>query len=205
MQPSQPQSNPYDFIVNPLKPPKKSMFAGASFGLKVALLVGGAVFIIIVLAVLFSSVFKNEGNVPFLTAVAQDQAEIIRVTTKANTQAVSADSKGFSETVSLSVGTDQQKLLTFLTTSGVKLSTKTLGLGLKASTDQSLAAATQASNYDETFGNIMQNYLTDYANDLKAAFGNTQNGTEKSLLSDQYQDSQLLLQQLQTIQDSTTN
>lgn len=205
MQPSQPPNNPYDFIVNPVKPPKKSALAGTSFGLKIALLGGCAVFIIIVLAILFSSVFKNEGNVPFLTAVAQDQSEIIRVTTKANTQAVSSGAKGLSESVSLSVGTDQQALIAFLNKSGVKLSNKVLGLGLKASTDQSLAAATQASNYDETFENIMQNYLTDYANDLKSAFGNTQNATEKSLLSDQYQNSQLLLQQLQAIQDSTND
>lgn len=201
MQPQQPPSTPYDFITNPVKPPKPSPLMGMSYGKKLALLIGGALALIIFLAIIFSTVFKNEGNVPYLTAVAQDQSEIVRVATKANVQGVSSDTKGFSQAVSLSVSSDEQQLLNFLSKHGVKLSNKKLSLGLKTSTDQSLTAAVQASNFDETFENIMQSYLSDYANDLKAAFNNTQNTQERAILSDQYQNSQLLLQALQSLQD----
>jgi hypothetical protein len=205
MQPQQPYTNPYDFIVNPQKPQKPLLnLGGPNAVLMRVAVVGIGVVLLIVLAIVVSSLFKGSGNVANMTIVAQDQAEIIRVTTLA-TQDQSSDISQpttlyFAENCVLAVGSEQQKLTSFLSSNGVKLTQAQLGLKHNAQTDSALNAAAASSTYDTAFLNAMQGDVGMYVSDIKTAYAKSTNPKEKQLLATDYSDAQLLATELHNAQ-----
>lgn len=207
MQPQQPYSNPYDFIVNPDKPSRKQLVAlpgGGNPMLGRFIIVAVGVIVLIIAAVVVASLLSGSGNIPNMTIVAEDQAELVRVATLA-TQAQSNDvsqqtTMNFAQNSALSIASDQQQLLSFLSSHNTKLSTKTLALKDNPHTDQVLNAAAASSTYDPAFLTAMQGDYTIYVNDIKTAYAKSTNPTEKQLLQKEYKNAQLLEQQLQSAQ-----
>jgi hypothetical protein len=180
---------------------------GGSMAIRIAIVVIGVV-VLMILIIVASSLLSGSGNVPNLTIVAEDQNEIARVATIANNNASNisqATTSNFAQACALSVTSAQQQLVSFLGQHGTKLSTGTLAKKQNPSSDQALNAAITSSTFDQTFLNIMQTELSGYASDLKKAYAGAQNSTEKQLISNDYQDEQLLAQQLSSAQSALNN
>jgi hypothetical protein len=205
MQPQQPYNNPYDFIVNPEKPARKPMVSlsgpGSGIGMRIA--IATVIFVLIIIAAtVVASLFKGSGNSTNMTSVAQDQAELIRVTTLA-TQDQSNDISTqttlyFAQNCDLSVSSEQQRLLAFLSKNGLKLSTAKLALKTNGQTTSALTNAAASSTYDTVFLNAMQGDMNTYIADIKTAYNASKSPTEKQILNTDYQDATLLNQQLKS-------
>lgn len=194
-----PQSNQYDFILNPTKSSRKSMLPGNNGMLMRLFVVLGLIVLIIIVFIIGSSLFSGSSNVPKLTIVAQQQTEVIRIANLESSIApsqASQQNRDFTESCLLSVTSAQQNLTTFLSKHGVKLGTKVLGLAKNTQTDTTLTNAAAASTFNTAYTNVMQNQLGLYETALKAAYTNTKNTTEKTFLAKDYADAQLLLKQL---------
>jgi hypothetical protein len=202
MQPQQPYNNPYDFIVNPEKPQRRPVLnlGGSSMAMRIALVVGLLVVVVIVIIVGSSLLTSSGSNVTNMTSVAQDQTELIRVATEA-TQDQSNDisqttTRYFADNCMLAINSEQQRLLSFLSAHGVKLTTAELALKQNSHTDAALQAAAASSTYDTAFLTAMQGDMSTYVSDIKVAFAASSNPQEKALLQTDYKDASLLQQQL---------
>jgi hypothetical protein len=213
MQPQQPYSNPYDFITNPQKPsrPPLMSFSGGSgggMGMRIAV-VGIGLVLLIVILIAISSLFKGGSNVANMKLVAQDQAELVRVTTLATQDQSNDISQNttlyFAMNTNLTVSSAQQKLLAFLSSHGAKISKATLALKTNSQTTQALSAAAASSTYDTTFLNAMQGDMSTYVADLKVAYAASKNPQEQQLLKTDYQSAQLLTQELTSAQNNVNS
>jgi hypothetical protein len=196
----QPQQNTgqYDFFMNPEKPSRRNPLGGGnSLGTRVGIILGGAVLLIIVIAVAASMFSGGGGNTPRLLIVAEDQNELARVAQLGAAQGVSQTTKNFAQSCYLTTMTAQQQLINFIATHGSKKpSTKTLALKQNSATDTALGSATASSSFDTTFTTIMQTQISAYKNDIQTAYTNAGNASEKQMLSSDYNDAQLLLQEI---------
>ena len=210
MQPQQPYTNPYEFITNPQKssrPPLMSFSGGRGngTGMRIAVFGIGIVLLIVIMATI-GTLMKGPSNVPNMKVVAEDQAEIIRVTTLATQDQSNDISQNttlyFAMNTNLTVSSAQQKMLAFLAAHGSKLSTATLALKTNSQTTQALAAAAASSTYDTTFLTAMQGDMNTYMSDLKVAYASSKNPQEQQLLKGDYQSAQLLNQELTSAQNN---
>jgi len=164
-------------------------------------LVAVVIVLIIVIILVVGSLFSSSGsNVTNMTSVAQDQTELIRVATEA-TQNQSTDinqstTRYFADNCLLAISSEQQRLLSFLSAHGAKLTTAKLALKQNSHTDTELQAAAASSTYDSAFLTAMQGDMGTYMSDIKVAYNASQNPQEKSLLATDYKDANLLTQQL---------
>lgn len=195
--------NPYDFIVNPNSQTRpglglSSLLGGSLMG-RVALLGGGLVVIMIVVAVLMSAL-SPKSVTPELISITQRQQEIIRVSTAAVNQTTSSDAKNFVTNVEASVTTSQVQVIAYLASHGQKLNNKTLGLDKDPQTDAQLTNAATANNYDSAVTQNMITQLQNYEGQLQTAFNATSSVTLKATLQNNYNTANLLLKQAQTLQ-----
>jgi len=207
--PPTPESNPYQFIMSPVKPPRKGLFGGMgggnnSFIAKLVLIVGGAVILMIVLAVVVNVFFGGKTNTTSLEDLDATQQEIIRVAAE-NTQASDQPVINAGLNTQLSVATQQQQLTTYLAGLGVKVGNKALNLDKNAMTDEKLQEATAANNYDSEFTTIMIQELQGYTADLKTDYASATGTKARALLATDYQQAQLLLTQFNTAQQNLTS
>ncbi|HKU19157.1 MAG TPA: hypothetical protein VJP80_07900 [Candidatus Saccharimonadales bacterium] len=207
-QPGAPAGNPYEFIFNPPKPPKRSGRMGMgsvssnSWGVKIAFIVGGAALVLVILAIIVNLTLGKRTNTAELILITETQNEIARVAT----QGVNADDqlvRNAAVSTQLTVTSQQQTMLAFLQGRGKKVSTKTLLLKRNASTDKQLTAATAASNFDPVFTQTMVGQLNSYASSVKTAYNNAVNTTERALLANEYNQTQALIKQWPSPQQTT--
>ena len=189
---------PYEFIMNPAKPPRKPLLsgmAGGSLMTKIAVFGGGAV-VLIMLIVVVSSVLGSRGsNLQPLVSAGQDQTELIRIATFGIDKAVDQRTKNSAISIRLSLLSDNQALVTYLANNGQKVDGKILGLKKDARTDTQLNQATAASNFDPVFMDVLQKQLTTYQRNLKTAYASTAGPKGKTLLNNEYKAAALLLTQ----------
>lgn len=199
-----PPSNPYDFIVAPEKPPKKKMIGSdSSFAIKIALIVGAAVVVMIVIALIVNILVGGKTNVTDLISIAETQQELIRVATE-NTTATDPTVIGAGLNTQLVVTTQQQKLITYLETRGAKIGASTLASKKNATTDEQLQQAAAANNFDTVFSQTNIQTLQNYASLLKTSYTNATSTKEKTILATDYNQAQLLLKQWPTPQQATS-
>lgn len=200
----QPEQSPYDFIMNPGTPPKKSPLAlkvdpgsPKGFLFKIGLIVGGVVIFMIIAAVIVNMLTGDKTNTADITSLAQTQAEIVRVSGKANSGTVTNQSlRNFATNTTLTMTSQQTKTIALLQTKGVKLSTKKLALKKNADIDTQLQAATASNSFDSVFAQIMSKQLNSYTDDLQTYYKNASSTDIKQLLQEDYNQVQLLKAQL---------
>lgn len=189
----------YDFIVNPLKPARKSLSLLPSGGstLRRAGIVGAGLAILLIIVIIFASLLGggSGGSTAALTTVAQEQTELARVATLGTAHASDQTTQNLAYNVSASLTSANGQLLTYLATNHHKLSTKALALRHSAQTDRSLAAALTDSTFDSTFTDIIQSDLNSYMQALQVAYKANPGPKGRALLNSQYQGAQLLLEQ----------
>jgi hypothetical protein len=196
-----PNTNPYDFIFNPAPPPKKK--AGGNLPVMLGLVVGGAIILVVVIAIVMSLLNSGKGSTTEdMVGLVQSQNEIVRVSTEGVSSAIQQTTKNLAVTAEYAVLTQQGNTTVYLAEHGRKLGTKEVALKQNARTDQQFTTAKSTSTFDLVYSQTMQSLLTDYASELKQVFTKTQNSDTKALLSNYYEQTQLLISQIPYTQDS---
>ena len=192
MPPYEKPKTAYDFITKPPTQQKKP----AGLGGKIALIAGGGVAAVILLFIVLSVFTGGSDTTQRIITAAQQQTELARVATLGVTTGSQA-SKNVALNVSMSLTTDQQKLVAVLQENGVKVKQKQLAAGVNAETDQQLAAAKAAANFDETFLQILDEQLAAYQASLQEAYDNSKNEEVRQVLSDSFAHAKLLRTQIE--------
>lgn len=201
MNPNQPQAPPpgdqYNFIVNPEQPSKGKLIGklgGNPFIVKIGLIVGGAVVLMIVLAIVVSLLFGGKTNVDTIVSLAQSQQEIVRLSdmTKDSSSQTIRNAAGNTR---VSVQSHQNEWLNFLSAHKYTLDKKTLALKTDATNDARLQAAEQTSTFDSTYTDMMRSQLESYARAVQNAYQGSPSEAEREILTSHYDDTLLLLKQ----------
>jgi hypothetical protein len=200
--PQAPQNgNPYEFIMNPGKPPKPptKLLPTGNSTLQRALIFGGGVFVVIVLIIIIGSALSKSGqkSTNELIAVAQEQTELARIANDGTINAKSQATRNLAGNVLASMTSAQAQTVEYLQKNHHKVGTKTLALKQDAAADTTLLTAKEAGTYDSAFTGIIQQDLNAYAASLKKAFDAKPGPEGKALLNAQYQAAQLLNKQSQ--------
>jgi hypothetical protein len=208
MDPQQPQlgHNPYDFILNPKQPVKHPLnplsgklptsVTGNSLVMKLLFIIGGAVLLMIVLAIATSLLTHNKGDVAQFTSLAETQQEVVRVATYGQNMVTQTGSQQLAIDTILGVQTQQNQLLSYLGQQGVKLSTKQLALKANLTINTELTNAQQTSTVDTVYAQVMQSELQSYASQTKQLWQLTTDTTARSFLRADYAQTELLLKQV---------
>jgi hypothetical protein len=203
MQPQQPYyqppsqtNNPYDFIFQD-NTPKRSLGGGDQ---KKTLIIFGAVVLGVIglLIIILSLAFRGSGGdvAPYIS-IAKQQAEMIRITVPANEAEAlrTQTAKNLATNAQAVLKTDQKSLLDLLSKNGTKIGEKELAAVQNADTDAALEAAKTTGTYDTTYIDTMQAYLKTYQQTLKLTYPKATTSTEKDLLTKEYDNATLLLEQ----------
>ena len=192
--PGMPQ-NPYDFIVNPQVDSKKSKLGNGNNAMRILLVVGGIVTVLIVIAFVFVTIFSKSTPSPSLTAIVQQQQEIIRIATQGEQQAGTDTTKNLAYNIDLSVGTSQSQLKSYLAKHNVKITAKELALKKDPNTDKLLMNAKSTSTYESALQKVFASQLQTYISDLQKAYDDTSSKTLRTVLADSYKAGKTLLNQ----------
>lgn len=202
MQLNQPIPPPYaggdgqfDFILNGNQKPKKTLIPQANSRKKRILFaaVGGG--ILLLLAIILIAILSSSGKAATktLTALAQTQTEIIRVSTDGSQHARGLPAQSYSATVQAAITTNEQQTVQYLATKKVKLKDKDLAKGQNAKTDAALKSADQAGRYDEELVSILEKSVAAYRNDISKAYKASSSKGEKQLLQKLFDQTTILI------------
>lgn len=190
-----PPSNPYDFITNPVQPPKRpGVGFGSSTKQRFIIVIGGAVIFMILVSIVFS-VISSAGKAPIsaLRSLAVDQQEIARVAGLGAKEARDPATRAFAATTQMSLSSQLQDTLVYLESQGSEVKSDRLNAGQNPETDKDLATAAANNRYDEVFKATITQLLAAYANDLQNIFDSTDSKTLKGLLKTSYDSASTLL------------
>jgi len=191
------ESGQYNFIMDPGKPAGQNPLAklgGNSFLSKIVVLVGGAVALMLVLAVGVNLIFGGRNNLDALVALAQSEQEIARLSDQ-STNTSDQTLQNAAINTKLTALSHQQAWVNFLQSHRRSVSPEDLNLKKDASTDTKLKAAVQTSTFNSVYTNVMTSQLQAYATQIRQAYQGARNKNEQTLLNGHYRDVQLLLKQ----------
>lgn len=193
---SQSPDTNYDFIFNNGQKPRRSFnfLTDGSKKQRVIIISVGAV-IVLILFIIISSILSSagSGNVQQLTSIAEQQQEMIRVSTVGTNKATTSGGRNLAITSLLHMTTAQQQVMIVLKDRHALPNQKILALKHSVATDNTLNAADLNNNFDNVFGQVMQTELTNYRNSLKAAYGSSTTSGERQILNTAYKSAGILL------------
>lgn len=203
-QPAVPQMAPpsrdqaYDFITNPAPAPKRSFTDMLPSGMaaRAGMAAGVLIAVFIVLMILRSIVGSGPSPDQFIS-VLQDQQEMIHLSAESTQQGgLSSGNQNFVATLGLSMTSSRGELLSYLAGVKQKVTAKELNLKESPATDAQLNAGVTSGTFDQTFKQVMQSELTGYMHDLQSAYKMYTGKNARALLTDSYNQAQLLQTQL---------
>lgn len=203
-QPGQLGHNPYDFILNPPKPTDEHPLGGLplprvgkhSLILQIAVLLGGAILLMIIIAIVVSVLTGKKLDSTKLISLAAEQTELVSISTTGGSVVTQASNQQLAINTQLTLETDNQALLSFLASDGIKVTSKQLEADANAEVAIELQNARQNSTVDQTFAQIMQNQLQTYANNIQSDYNKATNTSLRQLLKIDYAQAKLLLKQV---------
>lgn len=193
--PNAPQTQPpgeYDFINNPVKPGKKSLFGGGSDKRSMLIIIGGGIGLLTVILLIGSLFFGGDPDRKILIDVAQKQSEIIALASMGADDGGTNQTKSFGYTVQLSVTTEQQILVAHMTKKG-KVKPKDIAAVVSPKLASELEDAQLNGRFDDAFAVAMKQELTEYQQELKAANAAVGSENAKELLAKDFDSATLLL------------
>ncbi|MEK7599503.1 MAG: hypothetical protein AAB462_00495 [Patescibacteria group bacterium] len=192
-----PQAPAYDFIVNPNQPkPKTPLLGNSSLPLKVGIIAGGLVVLLIIFSILRGLLGGGNNMTPYI-GIMQDQQALIHLLANAQEQKdLSAQNEEFVATAKLSLVSGRSTISQYIQSNGQEIDPKQLGIKISASTDSQLTAAAEATTFNKTFREVMAEKLATYSNDLQQLYNQTSGTKGKAILSDLYDEAELLQKQL---------
>ncbi len=186
----------YDFILNPVKPPKPSIVASSSIVKRAAFFLGIVIILFIIGIILISALSGSSGKFTPITTVLQYQTELLRIATNGETNASQESTKEVAINLDLSMRSARSQLTTYLAQNGQKVSTTSLTLKRSTAADTQLTTALANSTYDTTFITIIQNDLISYEKALQTAYNANPGPKGRTILSNQFDGASLLLKQI---------
>lgn len=196
MQPVTPGNNPYQFITDPGKPPKKSLFGGGNSKSKRIMLVAGMAGVgLTVIAIVVSLISAaGSGARNDYQNLVQQQAEIIRISEIGTQKARGANAKNLAVTSKLSLISSQSALTSLAKGAGASTDPKVVSAGKDTNTDKELTAAEQSNRFDEVFSAKLTELLNEYQQTLKRLYDQTSKPASKATLQQAYNNAGLLMQ-----------
>ncbi len=197
-------NNQYDFIMNEQKRAKRpgiTLPDNGTPGGKILLLVGlFGVIILFFFLVSFIVGRSGEDKTVFLTLL-QQQTELNRVAGLGAVEASSNQSiQNASTNIQVVVTSDQQQLTSALTAKKITFKPKALAKSTNPATDQRLADAKAAANFDSVYMSILNEQLVDYQGTLQQTYNTTKSKSVKETLSKSYEHTKELKKQLDATQ-----
>lgn len=189
-----PPTNQYDFIVNYNHRPANDWLLHAPLKTRI-MVVGGGLLALILIAWIFIALLSatTGGSVQSFTALAQEQAELARISNDPSRNAQSEPALNFASTTRLSLLSDELSFVGYLTSLNAAPSSDSLAKDRNPQTDATLQSAQNSGTYDQMYTAVAQQQLTTYIANLKHAYSATSNLSERQLISDAYSHAQLLL------------
>lgn len=185
--------NQYDFILDNKKPKKSLIPTGGSKKQRIVVFL---IFIGVVLAIfglIFGLIFRGGGASQSLTQLAQQQQELIRISTIGTEEGRSRETLSFAYNTQLSLMSSQQETLVRLSTLRKAPNAKELAEGVQPSIDQELSRAQQADRFDEVFTTVLRRELTAYQRAIQAAGNEVSAPADRELLAQLHQETEQLL------------
>ena len=131
--------------------------------------------------------------------LAQDQQQIIIVAKTADEQpTLSSVNRNSAITTLSSTTTDQSATIEYMAKNGKKVKPKDLEKTVNPALTEQLTASVAAGTFDSTYKEVMATQLAAYSKNLKSVYEQTGGQNGRELLEKNYQNAQLLLQQLNT-------
>lgn len=191
-QPSQPEKPiSYDFITNPPKPPKKSLFSGGGKR-GILIILAGGIGLFAVILLLGSIFFSGDPGRDALLNVARKQSKIIAVSTMGVEDSGTNQTKGLAVAVQLTLISEQRDIIAQIYKGG-KVKSKEYTTGAGTDITAQLENAQKNGRFDEVFTNIINEELTEYQRELKTANSIVVSPKTKELLSKDFESAGLLL------------
>lgn len=195
MDPNQPfQSGQYDFITNPVKPKRKSLFSfgkGNNTGLMIIIAAGlGLLTLILLVGSLF---FGGSSDRDVLLDVAKKQSEVISIANLGAEEGGTNQAQSLGLAVQLSVTTEQQAVIGQLSKRD-KVKPKEYAASPSSEVKQQLETAQSNGRFDEVFNNVIKQELTEYQQALKTANTAVESKSTKTILAQNFESAGLLLQ-----------
>jgi hypothetical protein len=187
------QPGQYDFITNPVKPPKKGLF---SFGKgnrsgTLVIIAGGLVLLTLILLI-GSLFFGGDSNKDVLLAVARKQSQVIATAERGAKDGGTAQTQALGLAIELSMTTQQQELVAQLSKKD-KVKEKEYASEVSADVTKQLETAERNGRFDEAFTAVIQQELEEYQTELKTANNSVQTKSTKIVLAESFEDAGLLL------------
>lgn len=197
--PHTPSPSDYEFILNSQKPGRGIRVGRSGGGIKkLWWVVGGLIVVLLVVGLISLFSRGNSGaNIDLLTKTAQQQTEIVRVANLALAQTgASQETQNLATNSALTVSSDLTQLKQYLSKNGHALKDKQLLAGKDSTTDTKLTAANTSGTYDSVYSQVLKDQLTAYQTTLQEAYKATTGPTGQKLLSNAYDNAQLLAKQV---------
>lgn len=184
----------YDFITNPVKPPKKGLFGGGKGRSGTLMIIAGGL-VGFTLILLIGSLFLGGGggDKETLLDVAQKQSQIISIAGLGADDAGTNQAQSLALAVQLSVTSEQQALVANITKRD-KVKPKDYAAGAGSEVTQQLENAQRNGNFDAVFTTIIKDQLTQYQQELRTANNSVSSKSTKELLAKNYESAGILLQ-----------
>ena len=136
-----------------------------------------------------------------LRSVQQRQVELARITgLNQVTQNGSRAVKNISYNINLTVTSDKNKLSAAMAKRKISFKDKDLAVTTSGATTQKIETALAAGTLTPTFVDVVKSELTNYRDSLGHAYDQTQSQDIKAALQSSYANTDLLIQQLESIQ-----
>jgi hypothetical protein len=187
--------DPYHFIMNAPKAPRRKVLKTGSLRSRLLLIVGIAAVVIAAIMLVSSLLSRSSKQVTTdLINIVAEQQEIIRV---ANVGALGATgdlvTQSWAVTTESTIGSEQQALIKYLKQKEIVILPTELVGKLNKKTDTDLAAAKVNGTFVVVFKASLRASLTTYATDLKKSYKGVSSPEIKQLLSDSYKNTVSLL------------
>lgn len=208
MDPNQPlpplnqDHDPYNFILNPVKPKRQLLPVGHSprqRWLFLAIAAGG---LLCLLMIAYSLLTGGSSTTADLRTIAKQQNELARVASLAQGKTRSANLATFAKTTQTTMTSAQSQVTTYLATKHVKLSTKDYQKATDSSIDKKLTSADLAGQFDETFAKQLGGMLQAYQSQLEKTYKASKSPKDQALLKDLYQQADTLVNHLPAVTSS---
>jgi hypothetical protein len=167
----------YKFI---FEEPKKSrwrfsLFSSSGSMGRIALIIGACAIVLMILIIVFSSVFLKSHNVNSkqlidVMARAQEISRVSTVVTGTQSSNVDANTLNLAATTISSLSSQKQQLGAYLGASHVKVKLKDLKVYQNQATDTQLQTAAETNTLNTAFNAYLKSQLTLYDNALKTAY-----------------------------------
>ncbi len=196
-----PEQNPYGFIMDDKPTQKQSPFklpGGGSKASKIAILVGGLFFLLIIGWMLLSLIGGgSKAQTEKLLDIAQQQTEIIRVAKIAdNSKAIRQTStRNLAVSTAQIVESDNKQIIQVMANNKAQPKAKELNATADKKTDALLESATSNNTFDESFDQIFTTLLVNYQKTVKDAYDSSSSQSEKQALEVSFNNIAILIKE----------